>query len=234
MVRGELDKVLARSDAFSEKIKHALGVIKECIKTYGFAGTALSFNGGKDCMVIVHLLFAALEDLIKDKLMDIDASRSSVATLYITPTDPFHEVEEFVENAAEKFKLDMVHISSPMKEGLQHFLNTHPDVKAILIGTRRTDPYAANLKDFAPSDNGWPSVMRVHPILDWDYQAIWKYILEVKVPYCELYDKGYTSLGGVSNTLPNPALKNDSIECGYDPAYKLSDGSLERAGRIKR
>ena len=38
----------------------------------------------------------------------------------------------------------------------------------------------------------------------------------------------YTSLGGMNDTIPNPALKTST---GYDPAYALKDGSLERNGR---
>lgn len=44
----------------------------------------------------------------------------------------------------------------------------------------------------------------------------------------------YTSLGGIENTRPNPALANPAQQCGYDPAHKLKDGNKERDGRIKR
>ncbi|ORY49783.1 FAD1 flavin adenine dinucleotide synthetase [Rhizoclosmatium globosum] len=120
-----------------------------------------------------------------------------------------------------------------MKDGLQLFLDTYPSVKAVLVGTRRTDPYSANLKEFDPTNNGWPACIRVHPILDWSYGAIWDYLRDEKVPYCSLYDEGYTSLGGINNTLPNPALKKENGE-GYHPAYMLLDGSRERDGRVKK
>jgi len=47
--------------------------------------------------------------------------------------------------------------------------------------------------------------------------------------YCPLYDAGYTSIGGVHNTLPNAALA--AADGSYAPAYKLVDGSQERSGR---
>lgn len=88
---------------------------------------------------------------------------------------------------------------------------------------------------FARTTNGWPDFMRVSPILHWTYDAIWDYIKMNNVPYCNLYDEGYTSLGGKNNTFPNEALKvinPDGTEV-YLPAYELSDGSLERHGRNK-
>eukprot|EP00123_Amoebidium_parasiticum_P006673 comp17571_c1_seq2/m.17186 comp17571_c1_seq2/g.17186 ORF comp17571_c1_seq2/g.17186 comp17571_c1_seq2/m.17186 type:complete len:100 (-) comp17571_c1_seq2:104-403(-) len=88
--------------------------------------------------------------------------------------------------------------------------------------------------EFIPCDKGWPRVMRVHPILHWSYSQIWEFLRRLNVPYCSLYDRGYTSIGNVHNTIPNPALRNDQAPSGYDPAWKLADERLERAGRVKK
>ena len=47
-----------------------------------------------------------------------------------------------------------------------------------------------------------------------------------------MYDLGYTSLGGIDNTVPNPYLKRDDK---YLPAYMLYDQAdeRERLGRQK-
>lgn len=72
--------------------------------------------------------------------------------------------------------------------------------------------------------------MRINPLLDWSCANIWEYILEKKVPYCSLYNHGYTSIGNTNNTVPNPHLKiNDDT---FKPAYELNDDALERAGRM--
>ena len=71
--------------------------------------------------------------------------------------------------------------------------------------------------------------MRVNPILDWNYEDVWAFLLHFKTPYCALYDAGYTSVGHRDNTLPNSALRKED-GC-YSPAYMLKDGTLERHGR---
>jgi len=59
------------------------------------------------------------------------------------------------------------------------------------------------------------------------------------VPYCLLYDLGYTSLGGTRDTLPNPALRRESVSASgstvvdFRPAYELVQDQEERLGREK-
>lgn len=47
------------------------------------------------------------------------------------------------------------------------------------------------------------------------------------MPYCVLYDQGYTSLGSTTNTLPNPLLKNESVVGGWEPAHRRKSVTLE-------
>lgn len=79
-------------------------------------------------------------------------------------------------------------------------------------------------------DKGWPKLMRVNPLLDWSYQDVWTFLRSLAVPYCSLYDEGYTSLGNKTNTDKNPALFDKEMQ-KYKPAYMLTDGDLERNGR---
>jgi FAD synthetase len=77
-----------------------------------------------------------------------------------------------------------------------------------------------------------PPFLRLNPILDWNYGQVWHFLRTFQLPYCKLYDDGYTSLGTVKDTLPCPALKKDNDE--YWPAYMLRDWDQERAGRISK
>lgn len=73
--------------------------------------------------------------------------------------------------------------------------------------------------------------MRVNPILDWSYAHVWAFLRGVGVHYCSLYDLGFTSLGAVHNTAPNPKLALGDGR--FAPAYMLTDDASERDGRGK-
>lgn len=72
--------------------------------------------------------------------------------------------------------------------------------------------------------------MRVHPVIDWHYAEVWAFLRHLGVEYCALYDEGYTSLGGVGDTHPNPALRVEGGE-RFRPAYELEEDEEERLGR---
>ena len=65
--------------------------------------------------------------------------------------------------------------------------------------------------------------------MDWSYHDVWSLLLLARLPYCPLYDRGYSSLGFSSNTEPNAALRRE--DGSYAPAHLLPDARLERAGR---
>ncbi|KAL1745967.1 hypothetical protein HDZ31DRAFT_35194 [Schizophyllum fasciatum] len=104
-----------------------------------------------------------------------------------------------------------------MKQALQIYKETFPRIRAILIGTRRTDPHGARLSFRNPTDSGWPDFERINPVINWTYKDVWIFLRGLDVPYCCLYDQGYTSLGSTFNTFPNPALLIEEDAVTPDP-----------------
>ena len=123
-----------------------------------------------------------------------------------------------------------------MKTAFAAYLSSPPggNIKAIFVGTRRTDPHGANLTAFNMTDHGWPSFMRVHPVLEWRYAEVWAFLRHMGVAYCSLYDEGFTSLGGKEDSKPNPRLAirgEGGVVVGFRPAHELAEDSEERLGR---
>lgn len=212
----------------TDVLKEAEQVIRQCFQTYALDEVFLCFNGGKDCTVLLDITINVLKDIYKS--CDIG---KNLKVVYIRTKGPFVEIEKFVQEIKMYYGLTLKVTEGEMKETLQRLLEKDGILKAGLMGTRRSDPYSENLQFVQKTDANWPQIMRISPLLNWSYHHIWSYILQRQVPYCSLYDKGYTSIGSTTNTWPNPALAHkDCFGCvTYHPAWRLSDASLERAGR---
>jgi len=264
---------LASNDPLAPAVREAVQVIENAIDEFGPERLAISFNGGKDCTVLLYLYAAVLfrRGIYPHRKCangPLNPDSSSIRGLYVMCEQPFQEVESFINQTIEEYDLDLVRLGGPMKDALATYLGpssyscfdkdpiscTRPKsisgvtagygVKAMFIGTRRNDPHGAKLGFVSPTDRGWPILQRVHPVINWTYHDVWAFLRYFKVPYCPLYDLGYTSLGSTHNTYPNPALQVKGVarpnstpstsETGpliYKPAYELTDGNLERTGR---
>jgi len=234
----EIDKAIGESDdkRLKTKYNNAIFVIKRALALYSIEEVAFSFNGGKDSTVLLHLLRAGYF-LHKKEQTCSNGGLSSfpVRTIYFESPSAFTEINAFTYDAAQTYNLQLDIIRQDFKSGLEALLKANP-IRAIFLGVRIGDPTAVGQEQFSPSSPGWPPFMRVNPILDWSYRDVWAFLLTCKVKYCSLYDQGYTSIGSIHDTVPNSLLSvNDtSSKEKFKPAYLLSDGRLERAGRVKK
>ncbi|KAI8073058.1 hypothetical protein BC940DRAFT_290447 [Gongronella butleri] len=172
------------SHPLASMVASALQVIEEAYQRYGMDGVTLSFNGGKDCTVLLHLVAAVMSRLGHGR-------EEPIRTVYVTYPNPFPHVNAFVDVCAKRYRLACQAIPGPMQLALQQYLDqSQPKPNAIFVGIRRNDPFAEKLTYFDRTDAGWPDFMRVHPIIDWSYKHIWDFLITLQVPYCALYDEG--------------------------------------------
>lgn len=208
-------------------ISNAINLINSTISKYGLESISVSFNGGKDCTALLHL--------VHSKILALSKPDYKLLTFYAKLPEHFDEEAKFVDETIARYNLKLVQYSAAtLKESLQQFKADYPSVEAIFIGTRKDDlKQGTELKSSALTDQGWPRFMRIHPILEWSYQQVWDFIRTHNVPYCDLYNQGYSSLGARTNTLKNTNLLRytDQGEPIYLPAWRLAEQNLERSFR---
>lgn len=185
---------------------------------------------------MLTLFLAAIHIKLTSGHSDLISSLPSnyqLDSIYINSELPFPELAEFIETSTQRYQLNLVSINDTMKDGFEHYLNNvNTNTKAIVVGIRYADPYGLQLQYEQNTDHHWPAFLRIHPILHWQYTDVWDFLVACNLPYCSLYDKGYTSLGGIDTTLPNKYLQHGDT---YLPAYMLQEQAddRERVGRIK-
>ena len=89
---------------FIDQVKTACQVIKNCFQQYKNDQVAIAFNGGKDCMVLLHLTHAYLEEAKNHGFKKI------FQAVYIADKEPFPSVEEFITKCEKLYNLNLITI----------------------------------------------------------------------------------------------------------------------------
>ncbi|ODV84202.1 hypothetical protein CANARDRAFT_29357 [[Candida] arabinofermentans NRRL YB-2248] len=88
------------------------------------------------------------------------------------------------------------------------------NIKAVFTGRRRSQGGARSSLPIVEIDKSL-NVIKISPLASWDFNDVYKYIKENNVPYNELLDLGYKSVGDWHSTQP------------------IAEGEDERSGRWK-
>ena len=199
---------------------------------------SFSFNGGKDCQVLLLLYLSCLWEFfftsVQNSQFDSQYQRfplSNISGVLISQEAVFPSIQTFIDYGVDRYHLDMYESlpsdgkQTSMADAFQTYLDLYPNIQAIIIGVRNTDPYGDTLKLIQSTDSGWPLFDRVQPILHWKLAHIWSFILYSGEKICGLYANGYTSIGDINGTFPNPHL----ITNGTDPLPLFFNAEIENS-----
>jgi phosphoadenosine phosphosulfate reductase len=196
-IKNELDS------GFEEKVEKSKKVIKKAVER--FDRVAIAWTTGKDS--------TALLGLAKEVF-----GRVPIPVLHGDTTVKFDEIYEFRDKLAEEWDLNLIIVKPEIPEGFKiaedrekccHLLKTIPFQKkikelglgAVIVGIRWDEQESrANEKYFSEREDHY----RVHPILHWSEEDVWRYLKDRGIPHNPLYDKGYRSLGCKLCTRPTP------------------------------
>lgn len=209
-------------------VQESIDIIERALLKYKIENTCLSFNGGKDCTAVLHLVHSI------SRKFSTNNNEPQLTIFYAQLPNHFQEELDFVSETVKRYNLKLLQYSnSSLKESLKQLKQDAPQIEGIFIGTRRDDfESGAMMQHMAPTDNNWPQYMRINPIMNWSYSQVWDFIRELQVPYCDLYNQGYSSLGTRMNTTKNSSLlRYKDGQAYYLPAWHLTSSIEERRSR---
>lgn len=210
-------------------VQESIELIEKAFSIYKVENTCLSFNGGKDCTAVLHLVHSIASKHVANN------NKFNLMAFYAQLPNHFPEESRFVHETVQRYNLKLLqYSSSSLKESLANLKSDCPHIEAIFIGTRLDDfKPGTEMKPMAPTDHDWPSFMRVNPILNWTYSQVWDFIRELEIPYCDLYNQGYPSIGTQDNTVRSASLLKYHSDGSpyYLPAWHLVSSQEERLSR---
>jgi len=118
-------------ESLRDVINKSLEIVEESFTRYKPENVSVCFNGGKDCVVMLHIVHAVHQKLFPDK---------QLKSFYVSEKKTFSEVDSFIEDTIGVYKLSNKTYEEPMKTALAQMLDEDKEVLATMLGVRTGDP----------------------------------------------------------------------------------------------
>ena len=118
-------------ESLRDVINKSVEIVEQCFTKYNPESVSVCFNGGKDCVAMLHIVHAVYQKLFPEK---------KLKSFYVSEKKTFSEVDEFIEKAIDMYGLVTKTYEEPMKTALSRMLEDDTEVEATMLGVRVGDP----------------------------------------------------------------------------------------------
>jgi len=192
------------NDGLRERIDTAIALLRKIESEHQPAGLANSF--GAEDMVLMDLVCKHAPAI---RVFTLDTGRLNAETYDLNQRARDHygvQVETYFPDAAQveafvqERGINSFYDSVENRKTCCHIRKVEPlkralsDKQAWITGLRREQsPTRTDLGDYEWDEGN--GLHKYNPLIEWSHDDVWAYIRAFDVPYNELHDKGYPSIG---------------------------------------
>ncbi len=180
-------------DGTRDKVQIAIERLRHFVPEEGYY---LAFSGGKDSIVLKEL--ARMSGVRYDAHYSLTTIDPPELVYYIRQ----HHADVAWERPEEPFLRVMERKGFPYRRGrwcCEKYKENGGDGRMVLTGIRWAESHnRSHRRMMEPCiGGGYKGHNRtfLHPIIDWQDEDVWEFIRERGLPYCSLYDEGWSRIG---------------------------------------